>query len=70
MRNNLDITSLVLQVYSLIILLQDYNNGDLMQELHLQDEMYLKTIIKQNNEIIKLLKERSETDGRKVNRKG
>ena len=70
MRNNLDITSLVLQVYSLIILLQDYNNGDLMQELHLQDEMYLKTIIKQNNEKIKLLKERSETDGRKVNRKG
>ena len=70
MRNNLDMTSLVLQVYSLIILLQDYNNGDLMQELHLQDEMYLKTIIKQNNEIIKLLKERSETDGRKVNRKG
>ena len=70
MRNNLDITSLVLQVYSLIILLQDYNNNDLMQELHLQDEMYLKTIIKQNSEIIKLLKERSETDGRKVNRKG
>lgn len=70
MKNNLDITSLVLQVYSLIILLQDYNNNDLMQELHLQDEMYLKTIIKQNSEIIKLLKERSETDGRKVNRKG
>ena len=69
MRNNLDITSLVLQVYSLIILLQDYNNGDLMQELHLQDEMYLKTIIKQNEEIIKLLKGRSETDGRKVNTK-
>jgi hypothetical protein len=69
MRNNLDMTSLVLQLYSLIILLQDYNNNDLMQELHLQDEMYLKTIIKQNNEIIKLLKERSETDGRKVNTK-
>ena len=69
MRNNLDITSLVLQVYSLIILLQDYNNGDLMQELHLQDETYLKTIIKQNEEIIKLLKGRSETDGRKVNTK-
>ena len=59
MKNNLDITSLVLQVYSLVILLQDYNNNDLMQELHLQDEMYLKTIIKQNNEIIKLLKERN-----------
>ena len=60
MRNNLDVTSLILQVYSVILLLQDYNNRDLMQELQLQDEKYLKTIIKQNEEIIKLLKERSD----------
>ena len=58
MKNNLDVTSLILQVYSVILLLQDYNNRDLMQELQTQDEKYLKTIIKQNDEILKLLKER------------
>ena len=56
MRNNLDTTSLILQLYSVILLLQDYNNRDLMQELQLQDEKYLKTIIKQNNEILTLLR--------------
>ena len=56
MRNNLDATSLILQLYSVIILLQDYNNRDLMQELQLQDEKYLKTIIKQNEEILSLLR--------------
>lgn len=58
MRNNLDVTSLILQVYSVILLLQDYNNRDLMQELQLQDEKYLKTIIKQNEEILQILKRR------------
>ncbi len=58
MRNNLDVTSLVLQLYSVILLLQDYNNRDLMQELQLQDEKYLKTIIKQNEEILQILKRR------------
>ena len=58
MRNNLDATSLILQLYSLILLIQDYNNGDLMQELQRQDSDYLEKIIKQNKEIITLLKER------------
>jgi len=57
MRNNLDMTSLILQLYSVILLLQDYNNKDLMQELQLQDEKYLKTIIKQNEEIKKSIQE-------------
>ena len=52
MRNNLDITSLVLQLYSVILLLQDYNNRDLMQELQNQDENYLDKAIKQNELII------------------
>ena len=56
MRNNIDLTSLVLQLYSVILLLQDFNNTDLMQELHNQDEIYLKKIIEQNNQIITLLK--------------
>ena len=56
MRNNLDMSSLILQLYSVILLLQDYNNRDLMQELQLQDEKYLKTIINQNKEILSLLR--------------
>ena len=56
--NNVDITSLILQVYSLMILMQDYNNSDLMQELQNQDRNYLEKIIMQNEEIISLLKER------------
>ena len=61
MRNTIDITSLFLQALSLQILFQDYNNSDLMQELQNQDNNYLQKIIKQNEEIIKLLKERSDT---------
>ena len=62
--NKVDNLSLVLQALSLQILFKDYNNSDLMQELQTQDEVYLKKIIEQNEEIIKLLKERSEDDGR------
>ena len=51
-----DNLSLVLQALSLQILFQDYNNGDLMQELQTQDEKYLKTIISQNKEILSILK--------------
>lgn len=56
MKNNLDVTSLILQLYSLILLIQDYNNSDLMQELQRQDSEYLEKIIKQNNEILTLLR--------------
>ena len=63
MRNNLDISSLILQLYNLILLLQDFNNRDLMQELQTQDEKYLKRIMEQNNYIIELL-ERSDSYGR------
>lgn len=56
MRNNLDVTSLILQLYSLILLIQDYNNSDLMQELQNQDSNYLQKIIKQNEEILDLLR--------------
>ena len=56
MKNNLDMTSLILQLYSVILLLQDYNNRDLMQELQNQDEKYLKQIINNQNEILNLLR--------------
>ena len=62
MNNNLDTSSFLLQVYSLLIIMQDFNNKDLMQELQNQDEKYLKTIIKQNEKIIELL-ERRENNG-------
>ena len=58
---------LILQAISLEILFQDYNNTDLMQELQKQDTQYFDKIIEQNNEILKLLKERSENNGRKNN---
>ena len=56
MRNNLDMTSLILQLYSVILLIQDYNNTDLMNELQRQDKEYLEKIINQNNEILTLLR--------------
>ena len=55
--------SLVLQVYNLILLMQDYNNSDLMNELQLQDEKYFKTIIKNQEQILTLLR-KEDTDGR------
>ena len=58
MKNNaIDMTSLILQIYSLIFIMQDFNNTDLMQELQRQDKEYLEKIIQQNKEIIQLLKE-------------
>lgn len=62
--NSFDMTSLFLQLYSLIILIQDYKNSDLMQELQNQDEKYLNKIIKQNEEMISLLKKGSDDSGR------
>lgn len=56
--NRVDNLSLLLQALSLEILFKDYNNSDLMQELQTQDEKFLKKIISQNEEILKLLKER------------
>ena len=56
MRNNLDATSLILQIYSVILLLQDYNNTDIMGELQKQDIQYFEKIIKNQQEILNLLK--------------
>lgn len=66
MQNNLDKGSFLLQLYSLLIIIKDFNNGDLMNELYAQDEKYLKTIIKQNEEIIELLKKGGQ-NGRQSN---
>ena len=54
--NSIDIASLILQLLSLEILFKDYNNSDLMQELYSQDEKYLKQILKNQEEILTLLR--------------
>jgi hypothetical protein len=58
-----DKLGLILQALSLEILFKDYNNGDLMQELQKQDKEYLEKIIKQNEEILTLLR-KEENNGR------
>lgn len=58
-----DNLSLILQLISLEILFQDYNNRDLMEELQRQDKEYLEKIINQNRRIIEYI-ERREKDGR------
>ena len=51
--NNL---SLFLQIYNLVLLMQDFNNSDLMNELQKQDTQYFEKIIKNQEEILNLLK--------------
>ena len=53
--NNLEILSNLLQIKSYEILVNDFNNTDLMKYLKHQDELLTK-IIGQNEEIIGLLK--------------
>ena len=61
MRNNqLDLASLVLQLYNLVLLLQDFNNTDLMNELQKQDNEYFTKIINNQEEILKILKRKEE----------
>ena len=63
MNNNLDLGSFILQLLSLEILFKDFNNTDLMQELQKQDTQYFEKIIKNQEEILTLLKE-GGTNGR------
>lgn len=67
MSSKVDNLSLILQALSLQILFQDYNNGDLMQELQRQDNKYFKKIIDNQEEILNLLRKEVE-NARKVNR--
>jgi len=53
--NNLEILSNLLQLKSYEILVNDFNNTDLMKYLKHQDDL-LDKIINQNQEIINLLK--------------
>ena len=53
--SNLERISNILQILSFQILVEDFNNTDLMKYLAHQDEL-LNKIIEQNNELITLLK--------------
>lgn len=53
--NNVEKLSNLLQILSFQILVEDFNNTDLMQFLQHQDNL-LNKIINQNEEIIKTLK--------------
>jgi hypothetical protein len=64
MNSNVDLGSFILQLLSLEILFKDYNNSDLMNELQRQDSNYLEKIVKQNEEILKILNERRENNGK------
>ena len=55
MSNNLENFSNWLQIFSFLILIEDFNNTDLMRCLAHQDEL-LNKIIEQNKEIIQTLK--------------
>ena len=52
---NLDMLANILQIKSYEILVNDFNNNDLMKYLQHQDDLLTK-IIEQNEEILKLLK--------------
>ena len=66
MNSKLDITALFLQALSLEILFRDYNNSDLMQELQKQDTQYFDKIIRNQEEILTLLR-KEDNNGRKSN---
>ncbi len=53
--NNLENFSNWLQIFSFLILIEDFNNTDLMKYLAHQDSL-LDKIIQQNEEILKTLK--------------
>ena len=53
--NNLENFSNWLQIFSFLILIEDFNNTDLMKYLKHQDDL-LNKIIQQNEEIIQALK--------------
>lgn len=52
----LGIISNILQIENYNLLLKDKTNNELMKELQNQDKNYLEKIVKQNEEIIAMLK--------------
>ncbi len=57
--NSLNLYATFLQIMDLALLQSDASNNELMRELQRQDREYLDKIVKQNEEIIRLLKNNS-----------
>ena len=57
--NSLNLYATFLQIMGLALLQSDASNNELMRELQRQDREYLDKIVKQNEEIIRLLKNNS-----------
>ena len=51
-----------LQIYDLLLNLNQVSNDILLQELQKQDKEYLSKIVEQNNKIIKLLENKNKDD--------
>lgn len=67
MNNNfINNSSFLLQLYSVMLLIQDFNNTDIMGELQKQDKQYFEKIIQNQNEILKLLNERRNISGTSI----
>lgn len=64
MNNRIDLSSFILEVYSVYLLLQDFNNTDLMQELQRQDNEYFRKIIDNQEEILNLLRKEEKPNER------
>lgn len=60
MNNTIDTVSLLLQILNLELLFKDFNNKDLMQELQKQDTQYFEKIIKNQEEILNLLRKEDD----------
>ena len=56
----LSVVANVCQLESYEMLIKETKNSELMNYLRHQDNDYLKTIVSQNEEIIKLLKEKND----------
>ena len=60
MPNQFDLFIGFAQIYSLLLNLNQVSNDTILKELQNQDKKYLEKIIKQNEEIIKLLKNKAD----------
>lgn len=56
MNNYLNNLGNLLQIWSFMILQQDFYNVDIMQELQKQDKEYFEKILKNQEEILEFLK--------------
>ena len=64
MNSNLDLGSFILQIFSCELLLKDCTNNTIMEELQKQDNEYFKKIIKNQEDILCLLRKEDKSNGR------